>query len=88
MRHQPRRDRLAIDRRECEGVVRARHTEDLRDTGNPVRDPPTAQPPPPVDEPPNTSDSPAKDPPPGPDDGEAPVRDPRVPGQPTRKKVH
>ncbi len=54
----------------------------------PVDDPP---PPPnadvPVEEPPTPSDAPTREPPAGPDDVEAPVNDPRVPGQPSRKQV-
>jgi hypothetical protein len=41
----------------------------------------------PVEEPPNTSDAPTREPPAGPDDVEAPMNDPRVPGQPTRKEA-
>ena len=39
----------------------------------------------PIEEPPTNSDAPTKEPPSGPDDVDAPVNDPRVPGQPTRK---
>ena len=41
----------------------------------------------PVEEPPPTSDAPTREPPAGPDDVEAPINDPRVPGQPTRKEA-
>jgi hypothetical protein len=39
----------------------------------------------PAEEPPGTSEPPTQEPPAGPDEVDPPVRDPRVPGQPTRK---
>ena len=55
--------------------------------GGPIEDPPKpTDPTVPVKEPP-TSEPPTKEPPSGPDEVDGPVRDPRVPGQPTRKQV-
>jgi hypothetical protein len=45
------------------------------------------QPPVPVEEPPDTGDAPTREPPAGPDQVDPPVKDPRVPGRPTRKQV-
>jgi hypothetical protein len=53
----------------------------------PVSDPPAPiEQPVPVEEPP-TGESPTREPPAGPDEVDPPVRDPRVPGQPSRKQV-
>jgi hypothetical protein len=53
----------------------------------PVKDPPApVEQPVPVEEPP-PGEPPTQEPPLGPDEVEAPVRDPRVPGTPTRKEV-
>jgi hypothetical protein len=64
----------------------------VRATTEPSPDPPVNDPPAPVEQPvpveePPAGDSPTKEPPLGPDDVEAPVRDPRVPGTPTRKEA-
>lgn len=53
----------------------------------PVTDPPVpVEQPVPVEEPP-PGQPPTQEPPLGPDEVEAPVRDPRVPGTPTRKEA-
>lgn len=92
MRHHPRRDHLAIHRPECDGgvggaelVMNSAFAVRLQD---PMNDPPSEHPPVPVEEPPETIENPTKNPPPGEDDDEPPVRDPRIPGQPARKKVN
>ena len=60
-------------------------TERLPDP--PVNDPPApVEQPVPVEEPP-PGEPPTQEPPVGPDEVEAPVRDPRVPGTPTRKEA-
>jgi hypothetical protein len=54
----------------------------------PVEEPPKpSDPPVPVDEPPGTGGVPSDEPPPAPGEEEPAIRDPRVPGQPSRKQV-
>lgn len=56
--------------------------------GGPIEDPPKpTEPTVPVKDPPDSGEAPTKEPPQGPDEIDGPVRDPRVPGQPTRKQV-
>jgi hypothetical protein len=50
-------------------------------------EPPEVVPPSPAKEPPGADDTPTKEPPQGPDTVDPPIRDPRVPGQPTRKNA-
>jgi hypothetical protein len=64
----------------------------VRGTTERLPDPPVNDPPAPVEQPvpveePPPGEPPTQEPPVGPDEVEAPVRDPRVPGTPTRKEA-